>query len=101
VCCRTVKPRVLSRAPQGRASILHRQGADDEIERASRAEAARWDELTGRLGAMLQPRPAPTDLTVIAERARRLAAQNDPDALRAEATAIAAALDALTPATPG
>jgi hypothetical protein len=75
--------------------------ADADIERAAQAEAARWAALTGRAHAILQPRRAPADLTAIAERVRRLATQNDPDALRAEATAIAAALDALTPrATP-
>ena len=43
---------------------------------------------------MFQPRLAPSDLTAIAERVRRLATQNDPDALRAELASIAAALDA-------
>jgi len=43
--------------------------ADTEIKRAIQTEAARWAALSGQLGAVL--RPAPTGLTVIAERVHR------------------------------
>jgi hypothetical protein len=45
--------------------------ANTQIKRATQPEAARWAALTGQLGAVLQRRSAPTDLTVIAERVHR------------------------------
>jgi hypothetical protein len=71
--------------------------ADDaEIERAAQAEAARWAAIGASVKAMLQP-PPPNLTTGLAERVRRLATLNDPDVMRTEVMAIAAALDALSP----
>ena len=61
------------------------------IDHAATAAAARWASLTTRTRAVLSP-PS-IDLSGLAERVRGLAALNDPDALRAEITAIATALD--------
>jgi hypothetical protein len=69
--------------------------ADDaEIERAAEAAAREWRAVTARAQAVLNPKPR-SGLRDLAARVRRLATQNDPDAMRDEIAAIATALDAL------
>jgi hypothetical protein len=67
---------------------------DAEVEAAVRAEAARWRAITSSFPMLPHPRPPP-ELAGLADRVRRLAGQNDPDTMRTEIAAIAAALDAL------
>jgi hypothetical protein len=68
---------------------------DSEIERAEQAEAARWRRLTSSVTGAIRPTPAPDRLATLAELARALMVQNDPDAVRAGLVEIADALDAM------
>ena len=64
------------------------------IERAAQAERERWAAVMAGVRGMFRPPPVP-GLSVLADRVRRLATQNDPDVLRAEFASIAAELEAL------
>jgi hypothetical protein len=66
---------------------------DGEIEQAAQTHASRWAALTTRANAVDRSAPMP-DLAGLADRVRRLATQNDPNAIRTELAEIAAALDA-------
>ena len=64
------------------------------IERVAQAEREKWQAVMAGVRTMVRPPPVP-GLSVLAERVRWLATQNDPDVLRAEFASIAAELEAL------
>jgi hypothetical protein len=71
-----------------------------EIDRAAETERAKWDAIGASFRAFTQPRPPTDQLAALAERIRAIAAQNDPDAVRAGLAEIAAELDALAGVEP-